>query len=246
MCSRWFLDSDREDIENIAFSVLFRATRITLHCPIHGSSLSNCHYMGCRRWFVVSRFEVLFDEDDVRSCSRALERGNFLRLAQLHVAVLTLWSQCLLLDLSERTCWLLTHGSHRSCLICVYIFVCVFVFVYKFNRHCHNSGWMVVHPQVSPFLSLCFRDQARHLFRSPEWTNLMVAHSRVSPFLLVGFWFWLHSLGVFTASSNFWIQFFHLIIFRGNPWRRSRWHIYIYFFSYMISPDSITTTFEIQ
>ena len=36
-----FLDSKKEDSENIALLVLFRTTRITLHCPIHGSSLSN-------------------------------------------------------------------------------------------------------------------------------------------------------------------------------------------------------------
>ena len=40
------------------------------------------------------------------------------------------------------------------------------------------------------------------------------------------FWFWLDSLDVFAASSNFWIQFFHPIIFEGNLWRRSRWRIY--------------------
>ena len=34
-------------------------------------------------------------------------------------------------ELSEL---LSTHGSPRSCLICVYVFVFVFVFVYKFNR----------------------------------------------------------------------------------------------------------------
>ena len=36
------LIANREDIENIALSELFRTTRITLHCPIHGSSPSNC------------------------------------------------------------------------------------------------------------------------------------------------------------------------------------------------------------
>ena len=30
-----------EDIKNIALSVLSRTTRITLHCPFHGSSASN-------------------------------------------------------------------------------------------------------------------------------------------------------------------------------------------------------------
>ena len=38
------------------------------------------------------------------------------------------------LELGQR---LSTHGSPRSCLIRVYVFVCVFVFVYKFNGHWH-------------------------------------------------------------------------------------------------------------
>ena len=73
--------------------------------------------------------------------------------------------------------------------------------------------WMVVHSKVSPLSSSCFRDQTKHLFRSPEWTNLMVAHSRVSPFLIIGFLFFFDLVGVFTTSSNFWIQFFHPITF---------------------------------
>ena len=28
----------------------FRTTRITLHCPFHGSSLSNCCWLGCRHY----------------------------------------------------------------------------------------------------------------------------------------------------------------------------------------------------
>ena len=35
-------------MRTLDFLVLFRTTRITLHCPIHGSSLSNCCWMGCR------------------------------------------------------------------------------------------------------------------------------------------------------------------------------------------------------
>ena len=37
--------------------------------------------MGCRRFSAASRLEVLLDEDDYRSSSRALERGNFLLLS---------------------------------------------------------------------------------------------------------------------------------------------------------------------
>ena len=47
--------------------------------------------MGCRRYSAAaSRLEVLLDEDDFRSSSRALERGNCLLLSQLHVTILAL------------------------------------------------------------------------------------------------------------------------------------------------------------
>ena len=46
--------------------------------------------MGCRRYFVANRLEVLLDEDDFRSSSPALERGIFLLVSQLHVAIQTL------------------------------------------------------------------------------------------------------------------------------------------------------------
>ena len=62
--SRSFLDSNREDIENISLSVLFRTTPISLQCPIPRSSLSNCCWMSCRRYSAASRLEVLLDEDD--------------------------------------------------------------------------------------------------------------------------------------------------------------------------------------
>ena len=49
-CNKLFLDSNKEGILSIALLVLFRITRITLHCPFHGSSLSNCCWMGCRHY----------------------------------------------------------------------------------------------------------------------------------------------------------------------------------------------------
>ena len=48
--------------------------------------------MGCRRYFVASRLEVLVDEDDSRFSSRALDLGNVLLVSQLHVAIQTLCS----------------------------------------------------------------------------------------------------------------------------------------------------------
>ena len=49
-------------------------------------------------------------------------------------------------------------------------------------------------------------------------------HIRVSPYLIIGIGFWFDSLDVFAASSDFWIQFIHPIIFERNRWRWSRWH----------------------
>ena len=85
----------KEGIQSTALLELFRITRITLHCPFHESSLSICHWMGCRRYFAASRLKVLLDEDDSRSSSRVREHGSFLLVSQLHVATQTFWSQCI-------------------------------------------------------------------------------------------------------------------------------------------------------
>ena len=169
--------------------------------------------MGRRRYFAAHRLEMLLDEDDSRSSSRVREHGRFLLVSQLHVAIQTLWSQCL----SHRSEWtnrLVVHSHFSPCLFDLRLrfrlrlSLCLLVQ----RTQAHNSGWMVVHPQVSPFLSSrCLRDQTRHLFRTPEWTNLVVAHSRVSPFLIIWFFeFWLDwefLLLPASSESNFFIQF---------------------------------------
>ena len=43
--------------------------------------------MGCRRYSAATQLEVLLGEDDSQSSSRALERGSFLLVSQLHVAI---------------------------------------------------------------------------------------------------------------------------------------------------------------
>ena len=104
-CSRQPLDSNWEDTENIVLLVLFRTTRRTLHCQVHGSSPSNFCWMCCRRYSAASRHGVLLDEDDFRSYWQALERGNFLSLSQLHVPMLVPWSRCWVLPPG----WTLVH-----------------------------------------------------------------------------------------------------------------------------------------
>ena len=76
-CNRLFLDFNIEGILSVALLVVFRTTRRTLRCPFHESSLSNCYWVGCRRYSAASRLEVLLDEDDFRSSSRILERASF-------------------------------------------------------------------------------------------------------------------------------------------------------------------------
>ena len=183
MCFRKsYICSNKLDVQetNISFSqfnriwehctlVLFRTTRITPHCPFHGSSPSNFCWMGCRRYSAASRLEVLLDGDDFRSFSRALERGSFLFVSQLHVPILTLWINVYFLELGEQTCWLLTHGSPRSCLICVYVFVCVFVFVNTFNRHWHTTqnrslrSWVCAFATKQDILSDLLSERTRWL-----------------------------------------------------------------------------------
>ena len=133
------------------------------------------------------------------------------------------------LELSE-----LVHSRVSPFLfdLCLRFRLCLRICLQVQQTLAHNSGWILVHPQFSPFLLSfwCLHDQTRHLFRSPGWT---VAHPRVSPFLIIGFLIWVGFVGVFAASSDFWIQFFHPIIFKGNLWRRPRWQIYflVYDFS---------------
>ena len=109
----------------------------------------------------------------------------------------------------------LLYGSPRSCLI----------FFKFFQVSARNFVWILIHIRVSPFLLSAWRprDQTRYLSRFPLWT---LAHLRVSQFLTIGFWFRLDSLDIFAASSDFWIQFIHPIIFVGNLRWWSRWHIY--------------------
>ena len=161
------------------------------------------------------RLEVLHDEDDSRSSSRVREHGSFLLVSQLHVAIQTLWSQCL----CPRAVW--------------------------------TNRWIVHFQPISPFLldlrprfrlRLCLdlkllTDTGTQLWLSP-FTNLSVLEfvlSRPNKTSLSISWvsccsptgltvLWLDSLGIFAASSNFWIQFFHPIIFEGNRWKKPRWH----------------------
>ena len=64
-CNRQVFDSKKEGILSIALLELFRIPQIALNCPCRESSLLILHWMGCRRYFVANRLEVLLDEDDL-------------------------------------------------------------------------------------------------------------------------------------------------------------------------------------
>ena len=53
--------------------------------------------------------------------------------------------------------------------------------------------------------------------------------------IMIWVWIWLAWLGTYGLlnnfslwlSSNFWTQFFHPVMFKGNLWKRTRWRIYL-------------------
>ena len=126
------------------------------------------------------------------------------------------------LELCEQTSWLSTHKSPFACLICVYVFVFVVVLIYTFNRHWHTTLYRSLRSWVCAFVAKqdIFSD---FLGKQTRW---LLTHRSPRAYNWI-FGLWLGLLGVFTTSSNFWSQFFHSFIFKGNLWRRSRWHIYL-------------------
>ena len=191
--------------------------------------------MGCRRYFAASRLEVLLDEDDSRSSSRVREHGSFLLLSQLHVAIQTLWSQCLF----PRVVWtngMVVHSQVSPVLVwsASTFSSPVFVFIYTSHRHWHTTlyrslrSWVCAFAKQDIFSDFLGKQTRWLLTRLPIFDN---------EFLSFG-WIRWESL-VLPAI----IQFFHPITFeevvgggRGD----------IFIFSFLISWDSIKTTFWIQ
>ena len=239
-CNRSLLDSNREDIENIALSELFRITRITPHHPIRGSSPSNLCWMDCSRYSAASRHEVLLDEDDFRSFWRALELGIFLLLSQLHVTILALWSQCLF----PRAAWTVVHPR-----VSLFLFdlrlrfrLCLRLCLQVQQTLAHNSGWILCHPQVSVLDEFLVPSRPNKTSFSISWVNgCSPTGLTVLDNLVLGFgWIrWVSLLLPAFSESNSFIQLSLKEIVGGG-----RGDTYIV--SYKTSPDSITTTFEIQ
>ena len=185
--------------------------------------------MGCGHYFVADRLEALVDEDDSRSYSRVREHGSFLLVSQLHAAIQTPWSRCLF----PRAVWtnrVVVHFQRASPFLFdlrlrFRLRLCLYLNVQQ--TLARNSS------QVSPCLRWCFRSQTRHLF-SLSWVSEPDGCSLFTGLTVFDTWvfgFWLDLLGVFT-TSNFWTQFFHPIVFKGNLWRRSRWRKSILVFDF--------------
>ena len=79
---------------------------------------------------------------------------------------------------------------------------CLCLYLYVQQTLTRNSGCVLVHPKVSPFLLSvwCCRDQTRHLSRLPRLTG---AHPRNSPFLMIGFAFvWNRCMALLLPATS--------------------------------------------
>ena len=172
--------------------------------------------MGCRRYVAGNRLEVLVDEDDSRSSSRVREHGSLLLVSQLHVAILKSMS------ISSRCV-----NKPMDCPIFIRLTVLIWsasTFSSASWSYLNVQQTLAHHSSQGPLcLRWCFRNQTRHLFdfhgKQTRWWLTHRSHRSYNWM----FGLWLDLLGVSTTSSNFWIQFFHPIIFEGSLWRSSRW-----------------------
>ena len=106
---------------------LFRITRITLHCPFHESSLSNRHWMVILLQIGLKCFSMRMTLDLLHEFANTEVFCLFhncmwqSRHSEVNVYFLALCEQIDGLSSSNK--------SHRSYLVCVYVFVCDFVLI---------------------------------------------------------------------------------------------------------------------
>ena len=131
--------------------------------------------MGCRRYFVANRLEVLVDEDDSRSSSRVRTR-------------------------KFSACFTTARGNPDT-----------------LKSMSSSSRWVNKPMDCSLSTGLPVLTWSESTFSS-AWVDSC-------PFLTICFWFLVGFVGSST-SSNFWTQFFHPIVLKGNLRRRSRWRKY--------------------
>ena len=143
--------------------------------------------------------------------SRVLERGNFLLLSLLHVTILALWSQCLF----PRAEWTIVHSQISTFLVwsaCTFSSASSFFNLQIQQTLAHNSGWMVVHPQISPVLEFLVPSRPNKTSFPISWvkesagcspTGLSVLDNRVFGFVWIR---WVSKLLPATSESNSCIQ----------------------------------------
>ena len=152
---------------------------------------------------------------------------------------------CLILRRCQSPChrhgWLFTfNGSLRSYMICVSTFSSASL---SWSKRLTDTGTQL--ENRSPCSLLVLSQPSKKRFRFPEHSNRIGALTKQDLTVLTigifGLWFGL--LGVFTTSSNFWTQFFHPIVLKGNLRRRSRWRIYFLVYDFSRSHhDSLRDT----
>ena len=178
--------------------------------------------MGCRRYFAASRLEVLLDEDDSRSSSRVREHRSFLLVSQLHVAIQTLWSQCLF----PRAEW----TNRLDCLPVLFWSASTFSSASSSLSTCSTDTGTQLWLNDSAFTSLTVLE---FVLSQPNKTSFPISlvskQSGCSLTSLSVLDNWVFDFGwilltVFTTSSNFWIQFFHPSILKKKVFGRGRWH----------------------
>ena len=160
---------------------------------------------------------MLLDEDDFRSYWQVRERWDFLLLSTTacnnpgtlkSMFISSSWVNCCL-STHEVSPFLFDLRLRFRLRLCLYLHVQQTV------AHELVDGFGSIHKSPRSCVFGAFATKTRHLFRSPEWTNLMVAHPRVSPFLIIGFLVLVGFVGCpCCLSSNFWTQFLHPIIFK--------------------------------
>ena len=149
--------------------------------------------MGCGHYFVVDRLEVLVDEGDSRSSSRAHEHENFRLVSQLNVAIQILWSRCPLswaawtnqLVVQSQRVSSFYHDLHLRFCLCL----CHSPIVQQTNWYScshernvyripeHSNGTFVLSQRVSPF----YHDLDLDLVGLVDW--LLLVEQLLNPIL---------------------------------------------------------------
>ena len=202
-------------------SRLYGTLSVARFCRIehHDSALS---WSRCAGWRVhpvlvcYTFFWIRFQPRTVRKCSRQFLDSNKEDSENIVIRIVDDWVVDVILLLDEddfRSFWRALELGNVLLLSQLH----VTILVNWSQCRALPPWWTVVHLRVSPFFFHLLVQFLQLWMDSCPPTSLTVLDNW-------GFRFWLDSLGVFAAWSDFWIQFFHPVVFEGNRWWRSRWH----------------------